>query len=332
MSKKKTSKSADPMKNINTFWEVFNEKYAFFDVRSVDWQKQKEIYFPRVTGKTTPDQLFKIMSRMIEPLNDGHVELKAEALNRYFNPEKEPKFWQEFNEKQIEALFAVTSENLISIGFSQLKPTRTKILQYAKSRELAYLRIVELEGQKWKNFKAALADLESDFADLKGYIIDLRDCPGGDDEVLLEILGRFVEKRRVAFHRKEKLTHDEFSALKTWHVEPKGSSQFTGPVVLLSNDSVFSGGDVFAMVAKALPNVTLIGDHSNGIFSYQLEGVLPNGWTYCLSNQVYYSADMVCYESTGIPVDVEVTNSRNDLETRVDTVLAKAIEVLNANL
>jgi len=327
-----TNQCADPLKNINAFWKVFNEKYAFFDVRSVDWQKQKETYFPQVTDKTTPDQLFEIMSRMIEPLNDGHVELKARALNRYFNPEKEPGFWREFDERQIEELFVVTSENLKSNGFSQLKPTQTRILQYAKSRELAYLRIVELEGQKRKNFKAALADLENDFADLKGYIIDLRDCPGGDDEILLEILGRFVEKRRVAFHCKEQLTHDKFSALETWYVEPKGASQFTGPVVLLTNDSVFSGGDVFAMVAKELPNVIIVGDHTNGIFSYQFEGVLPNGWTYCLSNQIYYSSDMVCYESTGIPVDLEVTNSRNDLESKVDTVFAKAIEVLKAKI
>ena len=323
---------ADPLENISAFWTVFNEKYAFFNLRSVNWQKQKETYFPQVTDKTTNDQLFEIMCRMIEPLNDGHVELKARELNRYFNPEKEPGFWQEFNERQIEELFVVTSENLKSIGFSQLKATQTRILQYARSHDLAYLRIVELEGQKWKNFKAALAELENDFADLRGYIIDLRDCPGGDDEVLLEILGRFVEKRYVAFHRKEKLTHDTFSALETWFVEPKGASQFTGPVVLLTNDSVFSGGDVFAMVAKTLPNVTIVGDHTNGIFSYQFEGVLPNGWTYCLSNQIYYSPDMICYEATGIPVDIEVTNSLNDLESGVDTVLAKAIKVLKVQV
>ena len=160
--------SADPFTNINALWDVFDEKYAFFDVRSVDWKKQKETYFPQVTDKTTPDQLFEIMSRMIKPLNDGHVELKAKSLNKYFNPEKEPSFWQEFNNRQIEELFVVTSENLESNGFSQLKPTQTNILQYARSSDLAYLRIVELEGQKWKNFQAALAHLESDFADLKG--------------------------------------------------------------------------------------------------------------------------------------------------------------------
>jgi len=169
-----------------------------------------------------------------------------------------------------------------------------------------------------------LTDLEKDFANLKGYIIDLRECPGGDDEVLLEILGRFVDKKRVAFHRKEKLAFEKYSELKTWYVEPKGTSQFTGPVALLTNDAVFSGGDVFAMVARELPNVTIVGDRTNGIFSYQFNGKLPNGWTYNLSNQIYYSADMVCYESKGIPADIEVMNTKHNLDVKVDAVLNKA--------
>jgi hypothetical protein len=324
------SESANPVKNFEALWNVFNERYAFFDVRGVDWQKQKEIYRPQVSDGTTPDQLFEIMSKMIEPLDDGHVELKAKDLKKYFCPENRPRFWQEFEDGQIEELFTITASNLQTHGFSEVEPTQTKILLYAKSDDLAYLRIVELEGQEWKSFRSALTDLENDFADLKGYIIDLRECPGGDDEVLLEILGRFVDMKRVAFHRREKLAFDQYSELETWYVEPKGASQFTGPVVLLTNDTVFSGGDVFAMVARDLPNVTIVGDHTNGIFSYQFDGKLPNGWTYCLSNQIYYSENMICYESKGIPVDIEVMNTRDDLAAKVDVVLIKALSILEA--
>jgi len=322
--------SANPVEAFEAFWKVFNERYAFFDVRGVDWQKQKEIHRPQVTANTTPEQLFEVMTNMIGPLKDGHVDLEAKDLKKYFNPEEKPRFWQEFDEGQIEELFAITTRNLRAHGFSELKPTQTKILQYAKSNDLAYLRIIELEGQKWKRFRSALTDLEKDFANLKGYIIDLRECPGGDDEVLLEILGRFVDKKRMAFHRKEKLAFDKYSELKTWYVEPKGASQFTGPVVLLTNDAVFSGGDVFAMVARELPNVTIVGDRTNGIFSYQFDGKLPNGWTYHLSNQIYYSADMVCYESKGIPADIEVMNTKDNLDVKVDAVLNKAFSILEA--
>ena len=298
-------------------------------MRGVDWQKQKEIYRPQVTDETTPEQLFKTLTQMIAPLNDGHVELKAKDLKQVFCPEEEPRFWQEFDDRQIKELFAVTAGNLKSHGFSELKPTQTPILQYARSRDFAYLRIIELEGQKWKSFKSALADMEKDYHELKGYIIDLRECPGGDDKVLLEILGRFTDRKRVAFHRKEKLGVNQYSELKTWYVKPEGTSQFTGPVVLLTNDAVFSGGDVFALVARELPHVTLVGEHTNGIFSYQFDGKLPNGWTYNLSNQIYYSADGVCYESKGVPVDIKVKNTKDDLDMKADAVLIKALELLN---
>ena len=325
-------KSTNPIENFETLWEIFNEKYAFFDVRGVDWKKQKDFYRLKVSDDTTPIQLFEIMAQMLSPLNDGHVELVAKNLNKYFNSENKPGFWQEFDEEQIRELFSVTKNNLKAHGFSELKPTQTEILQYAKSSDLAYLRIIELEGQKWKRFRSALADLEKDFDGLRGYIIDLRECPGGDDEVLLEILGRFTDKKRVAFHRKEKVGFDEFSDLETWYVEPKGTAQFTGPVVLLTNDAVFSGGDVFALVANELPNVTIIGDRTNGIFSYQYHGKLPNGWKYTLSNQIYYSKDMICYESTGVPVDIEVTNTKADLESGVDAVLITALSDLEVDV
>lgn len=325
-----TSRNTNPVENFEALWKVFNERYAFFDVRGVDWQKQKEVYRPQVTGDTTPEQLFGIMTQMTKPLNDGHVELKAKDLNRHFIAEEKPGFWQEFNEVQIKELHAVTKRNLETHGFSELEPTQTHILKYAKSDDLAYLRIVELEGQNQKSFRSSLRDLEKDFDGLKGYIIDLRECPGGDDKVLLEILGRFADRKRVAFHRKEKLGLHEYSELRTWYVEPKGASQFTEPVVLLTNDAVFSGGDVFALVASVLPNVTIVGEHTNGIFSYQFCGKLPNGWTYTLSNQIYYSADMVCYESKGVPVDIKVTNTKDDLNAEVDAVLTRALGILES--
>jgi C-terminal processing protease CtpA/Prc len=71
-----------------------------------------------------------------------------------------------------------------------------------------------------------------------------------------------------------------------------------------------------------------MGDHTNGIFSYQLEKKLPNGWEYCLSYQVYLSADMVCYEGKGVPVDIELFNKKADIENGIDPLIARALEVI----
>jgi C-terminal processing protease CtpA/Prc len=114
----------------------------------------------------------------------------------------------------------------------------------------------------------------------------------------------------------------------TWHIEPEGDAQFTGPIVLLTCDSVFSGGEAFALAIRQLPHVTIVGDHTNGIFSYELEKRLPNGWRYSLSYQKYFSADMVCYEGKGVPADIEIFNRTSDIEVGTDPLITRAIEVL----
>ena len=100
--------------------------------------------------------------------------------------------------------------------------------------------------------------------------------------------------------------------------------------MLLTCDFVFSGGEVFALAIKQLPHVTIIGDHINGIFSYQLEKKLPNHWRYCLSYQKYLSADMTCYEGKGVPADIELLNRKTDIEDGVDPLIVRAIKVLKS--
>jgi C-terminal processing protease CtpA/Prc len=123
---------------------------------------------------------------------------------------------------------------------------------------------------------------------------------------------------------------DDLTALKTWHIEPEGDARFTGPIVLLTCDSVFSGGEAFALAIKQLPHVTIVGDHTNGIFSYELERRLPNGWRYSLSYQKYFSADMICYEGKGVPADIELFNTKSDIEVGADPLIIRAIEVLKS--
>jgi carboxyl-terminal processing protease len=204
------------------------------------------------------------------------------------------------------------------------------MLRYCRSRKFGYIRILELEGVSKRRLTAALDKIAHDFRDLKGIIIDIRENPGGEDGIAIAIINRFCDRKRVAFHRKTKIGpgKDDFTPLKTWYLEPQGDVQYTRPIVLLTCDSVFSGGEAFALAIKELPHVTIIGDHTNGIFSYQLEKKLPNGWEYCLSYQVYLSADMVCYEGKGVPVDIEVFNKKADIVNGIDPLITRALEVI----
>jgi C-terminal processing protease CtpA/Prc len=324
----------DPEKNFEELWRTFNNHYPFFEVRNVDWKKQYETYRAEVTSETGDAELFDIFCRMLEPLNDGHVSLTAQTLGdgkKRFTPEKKPRFWREFTSRQqIKQLFETTTKTLIANGFAQPQRTKAWMLHYGRSAAFAYLRILELEGINRQTLTAALDEVARDFKDLDGVIIDIRDCPGGDDDIAIKIINRFCDRRRIAFHRQTKSGpgSDAFTPLKTWHIEPEGEAQFTGPIVLLTCDSVFSGGEAFALAIKQLPYVTIVGDHTNGIFSYQLERRLPNGWRYSLSYQKYFSADLICYEGKGVPADIELFNTKSDIDSGTDPLITHAIEVL----
>ena len=324
----------DPEKNFDVLWETFNKRYPFFHLRNVNWKKQRDIYRSRVTSKTSDDELFEIFCQMLDPLNDGHVELKAKASTnrkkRYFTPEKPPRFRQEFTTREIKQLFKTTESTLMENCFGRPAATKAWMLRYCRSLKFGYIRILELEGVSKRKLNAALDNIARDFGDLKGIIIDIRDNPGGDDSIAIAIINRLCDRKRVAFHRKTKIGpgEDDFTPLKTWYLEPQGDVQFTRPIVLLTCDSVFSGGEVFALAIKDLPHVTIIGDHTNGIFSYQLEMKLLNGWKYRLSYQVYLSADMVCYEGKGVPVDIELFNKKADIENGIDPLITRALNVI----
>ena len=152
------------------------------------------------------------------------------------------------------------------------------------------------------------------------------------DSIAIAIVNRFCERKRVAFRRKTKIGsgEDDFTPLKTWYIEPQGLARFTGPIVLLTCDSIFSGGEAFVLAMKELPYVTIVGDHTNGIFSYTLERRLPNGWQYYLSYQVYLSSDMICYEGKGVQADIELFNTKADIENGIDPLIARALQVLRS--
>jgi C-terminal processing protease CtpA/Prc len=273
---------------------------------------------------------------MLDPLNDGHVELKTKAgdqgKKRYFTAEKKPRFYQEFTKLQIKKLIKTTEKTLVANGFGRLAETGVWMLRYCRSETVGYLRIFELEGVKKRTLAAALDKIARDFRDLQGFIIDIRDNPGGHDGTAITIINRFCDHRRVAFHRRTKIGpgEDALAPLKTWRIEPEGDVQFTGPIVLLTCDAVFSGGEVFALAIRQLPYVTILGGHTNGIFSYQLEKKFPNGWKYSLSYQKYFSANMVCYEGKGVPADIELFNSTADIENGTGPLITVACEVLKS--
>jgi carboxyl-terminal processing protease len=127
----------NPELNFEKLWETFQNRYPFFDLRNVDWKKQYDTYRPKVTSLTTDDELFDIFCEMLDPLDDGHVDLKGRTgparRKRSFNPEPEPRFRQEFSRREIRQLFKTTQKTLSSRGFGPLEKTSAWMLHYCRS-------------------------------------------------------------------------------------------------------------------------------------------------------------------------------------------------------
>lgn len=67
------SPKTSPERNFEAFWQLFNQYYAHFETRQVDWLQQYQRFRGQVTPTTTDAQLLAIFNAMVAPLKDGHV-------------------------------------------------------------------------------------------------------------------------------------------------------------------------------------------------------------------------------------------------------------------
>ncbi|MGG3308687.1 S41 family peptidase [Paenibacillus lautus] len=132
----------------------------------------------------------------------------------------------------------------------------------------------------------SLADLLKMFQDrhAKGLIIDLRNNPGGDDQLAANLAGFFVKEMKhyeyVSYYNrytgKFELNWNEVVKVKP--VKP----YFDGKVAILINSRTGSSGEGMPLVLKGVPNVKIVGFTSTagsfGLMSSPIEIKMPEGY------------------------------------------------------
>jgi C-terminal processing protease CtpA/Prc len=114
-------------------------------------------------------------------------------------------------------------------------------------------------------------------------------------------------------------------------VEPEGPIQITRPIFLLTSQATASAAEAFVYFMMAFPHVTRVGEKTRGVLSDMLLMRLPNGWETSISNEVYTAVNGICYESSGIPPQVEApvfnpTNFYGDLNRTVEHAVSRIIK------
>ena len=330
-------------KTFEVFWQTFEDNYAFFKLRNIDWKSTYKKYRSNVDSTTTDDSLFSILSQMVAPFYDDHINIIIPG-KKQFTAEKPSPFLQEFPEKSSrDSLWNAVNATLYNHGFETLQSVGPeyrgkKLFYYSKSNEHGYIRIERCfvpdattddtkadSALAGKIFDSVLAQMNSS----KAIILDIRSNIGGNDEFAYAIAGRFVTKKTLGHSKQTRIRGtDKFTALDRWYITPQTSMPYIKPLIVLTNDQTASAGDVLAMILKARPQVSQIGENTLGIYSDMYGFELPNKWLVSLSNQKYFSSKMVCYEGKGTPVDIQVRNTKQDILTMKDPVLLTAINYL----
>jgi len=324
-----TAKTQDPVFNFEIFWHAFQENYPFFDVRGVDWQNQYDVFRPQVKADMSQAELFRLMSDMIAPINDGHVSLYNPETNQEYFPGKKPD-WANRTNWMTDTLidtYLRRDQNVKLTG-------NTKLLYGKLNNTIGYLNVFSMEGFNPEEEDDPLAAAEAmdqalkDIGDVKAMIVDVRFNGGGSEDIAMALASRFADQRRLAYSVKAK-EGNGFTPAHEFYLEPGGESQFTKPVFLLTSNLTMSAAENFVLLLRVLPHVTVIGEKTRGCFSLILRG-LPNGWFYGLANQVYTAADGKVYEGIGIPPSVEVDINPSGFQDNKDAILDKALELAGA--
>ncbi|MEV0280051.1 S41 family peptidase [Streptomyces sp. NPDC050610] len=329
---------------FDVFWQTYAENYPFFAAHGVDWEAQRDRYRPRVTDRTTPEQLFSILRDMIEPLQDAHTALVMDEKHRYHGSRPgTPTDFKDFKERVDSALAR------------ELPPVRTWARGHVAYAELpdriGYLRVDGFDGYGDEpGYAAGAAELDRALDvvfsaantkgpdRMRGLVLDVRFNGGGDDALALRIASRLTDRPYPAYFKRARNDADDparFTRPQPIMVRPAKGPRFTGPVAELTGITSVSAAETFTQALMGrTPHVTRIGENTQGVFSDTLDRVLPNGWRFSLPNEQFTTAPGSgrSFDVTGIPPDVRTPVFTDaELDHGPDSALDRARALLTGH-
>jgi hypothetical protein len=311
-----TAPPASLLDRFDAAWNTFDAEYSYFEYKRVNWDSLRTVHRPRAAAAATQDELVAVLRDMTAPLRDVHVRFvkpDGVALSTYQTaalPNWERSVWDRY---------------AMPCGLKQQRPN----LGYCTMGGIAYVMV-----GSWDDRQLANADLDAvvdRFREAPAMIIDVRPNGGGSDALAYALAGRFATASTVVGYTRTRSgpRHDDFGPEMTRRVAPRGSFQFTKPVVVLSGRGVFSSCESFISAMRELPNVTVLGDTTGGATANPRSHALGDGWSYTVSTWIEWTADRRVIEWQGIPPDVYVPWSASAAALGRDVVLESALARLS---
>ena len=309
--------SNTPTGNFQALWEIIDEHYCFFDYKQheygLDWNEVYNKYKVRVNDNMGESQLFEVLKDMLSELRDGHVNLYTSYdIGRY-------RTWHEAYPQN----FSDTLQrHYLGTDYKISGGMRYRILD----DNIGYIRY---ESFLTPVGESGLDDVLSYMLLCRGLIIDIRNNGGGNLTTAEMLAGRFVQEKTLVSYLQHKTGkgHNDLSSLEARYLEPSSNLRWHKPVCVLTNRSVFSAANDFAVIMHALPNVKLIGDHTGGGSGLPMSNSLPNGWSVRFSACPMYDRNKQ-HTEFGIDPDIAVDLTDEATAQGIDLIIEKARQLL----
>ena len=311
----------NPEAIFETIWKDLDEHYSLFEVRNTNWDSLKTIYQPQINANTNSAQLWNVITSMLEHLDDGHTVLYGANEEQYYitgdyiNQQATLEYSKSLvTSKYLEYRTELTTEEDFSYG-------------KLKNKDIGYIYLGAEGGDDASKIDEVIDVLKNH----KAIILDLRQNDGGSDSYGERITGVFADHENLIYtvQTRNGKNHSDFDD-KTYHYSKKqGDEQFLKPVIVLTDRSTMSAGEVMLLNLKTYNHVTQIGDTTAGDFStISNRKFLPNGWSYHYSIQKFLLPNGQSLDGIGHIPNVYIRNTQVDISLQNDKVIEKAIDYL----
>ncbi|WP_405711609.1 S41 family peptidase [Streptomyces xanthophaeus] len=338
----------DPLASFDVFWQSFEENYPFFAAKGIDWHAVRDRYRPTVHEGTSPDELFAVFGKMVEPLHDAHVAVWDVDADGDGYPDRrfaQPRPGTVLPDGKLDAevkKFVVERDLKDARNVQDFAAGRITYADLPGGQ--GYLRISGFGGYAGDDapYAAELAELDKALdavfgqdrtRHLKGLVIDLRINGGGSDAMGLHIAGRLTDTPYLAYSkraRNDPADPARHTRPQPLYVTPAPGPRYTGPVAVLTGGSTVSAGETFTQALMDRPGRTVrIGQPTQGVFSDVLERKLPNGMALWLPSEELLTRSGRTFDGAGIPPHLtEPVFTPQEFARNEDSAFDRAVKVL----
>ena len=205
----------------------------------------------------------------------------------------------------------------------EVQSVNSKVL--GRNKDLGYIRLKSFNENSDKQFLKSIKDFEKKNK-VKGYVLDLRNNPGGVLTQAINITDFFLDDGEIVSTKGRKVSETrKFFARKGDEINGK-------PIVVIINNGSASAAEIFAGALKDHKRAIILGENSYGKGSVQSIIPLRNGGGMRLTISKYYLPSGKSISEVGVTPDIIVEEQVNDfkINSEKDNQLNYALKLFNS--